>query len=179
MKQLTILLLFLSITSFGQKYITKTGLTDFEASVKAFEPVEATNNSTTAIINTETGEIAALLFIAAFEFKVALMQEHFNENYMSSDKFPKATFKGEITDFDFKNLSNAPKDFNLKGTLTIKGISKEIVARVKLYVNKDILYAKSAFDVAPSDFDIQIPSIVEEKISEKIHISINYELKKK
>ncbi|MBB6462594.1 YceI family protein [Flammeovirga kamogawensis] len=179
MKQLTILLLFISITSFGQKYITKTGQTDFEASVKAFEPVEATNNSTTAIINIETGEVAALLFIAAFDFKVALMQEHFNENYMSSDKYPKATFKGKITNFDVNEVSDIPKDFDLKGTLTIKGIPKEIQAIATLSFKKDSLIVKTAFDVAPSNFDIKIPSIVEEKISENIHISINYALKKK
>ena len=89
-----ILFLLISFSTFAQKYFTKTGNTQFKASVEAFEPVEATNNSTTAIININSGEIASLLFIKAFNFRVALMQEHFNENYMDSSTFPKATFKG-------------------------------------------------------------------------------------
>ena len=99
MKKVAItLFLLVSFSTFAQKYYTKTGNTKFKASVEAFEPVEATNNSTTAIINVTSGEIASLLFIKAFNFRVALMQEHFNENYMDSGTFPKATFKGLISD---------------------------------------------------------------------------------
>ena len=121
-----VLFLLISFSTFAQKYYTKTGNTQFKASVEAFEPVEATNNSTTAIINVTTGEIASLLFVKAFNFRVALMQEHFNENYMDSSTFPKATFKGLISDFNFPDISSTEKKYLLKGILTIRGIEKEI-----------------------------------------------------
>ena len=108
MKYLLCLLLLVSVSSLqAQKYITKTGNTSFKASVETFEPVEATNESTTAVLNSENGEIAALLFIKAFQFKVALMQEHFNENYMDSYQFPKATFKGKLVNFSTESLSES------------------------------------------------------------------------
>ena len=94
--KLLILFLFLSASVFAQKYYTKTGTTEFRASVKAFEPVAARNNSTSAVLDSKTGNIAALLFINAFHFKVGLMQEHFNENYMDSNRHPKAVFRGKI-----------------------------------------------------------------------------------
>ena len=121
-----VLFLLISFSTFAQKYYTKTGNTQFKASVEAFEPVEATNNSTTAIINITTGEIASLLFVKAFNFRVALMQEHFNENYMDSSTFPKATFKGLISDFNLSDISSTEKKYLLKGILTVRGVEKEI-----------------------------------------------------
>jgi len=127
MKKVAItLFLLVSFSTFAQKYYTKTGNTQFKASVEAFEPVEATNNSTTAIININSGEIASLLFVKAFNFRVALMQEHFNENYMDSGTFPKATFKGLISDFDLSKISSTETKLLLKGILTVRGVEKEI-----------------------------------------------------
>ena len=157
----------------AQKYITKSGLTEFKASVEAFEPVEAKNKSTTAILDTSNGEIAALLFIKAFEFRVALMQEHFNENYMESDKFSKATFKGNLEKFDASNLNAT---YQIKGELSIRGQTKNISTLATLKKDGEIINLEAEFDVSPSDFDIKIPSIVEEKISKTIVISLKYEL---
>ncbi len=169
----------LSISTQAQKYFTKTGLTDFKASVDTFEPVEASNKSTTAILNTETGDVAALMFINAFEFRVALMQEHFNENYMDSAEHPKASFKGTLADFDFAALSEENTEYRLTGSITIKGIEKELDTAVILRKVGDKILAEATFDLLPSDFGIDIPSIVREKISETIHVSFNYELQEK
>ena len=102
--KLIIIILFTSIVCNAQKYYTRSGVTEFKASEKAFEPVEAINNSTTAIFNINTGEVVAQVFIASFEFKNALMQEHFNENYMESTSYPKAVFKGKIDNFSKDKL---------------------------------------------------------------------------
>lgn len=163
----------------AQKYYTKTGLTTFKASVEAFEPVEAENESTTAILNVESGDFASLLFIKAFHFKIALMQEHFNENYMDSDEFPKATFRGQIEDFSVDKLTDSNQDYNLNGTLTIKGISKKIrvITQIKKEDNKIVMF--SEFNVSSQDFDISIPSIVRKKIAESITIKLCYELVEK
>ena len=168
-----ICILFVQII-FSQKYITRTGITSFKASVAAFEPVEAINKSTTAILNTDTGEIASLLFINAFKFKVALMQEHFNENYMESDQYPKATFKGKIHDFDIDVIDNE-KEYKLSGTLSFHGKSKNIEVLCKIMKIDERIYLKSIFEALPKDFNIEIPSIVRNKISEIIIITLDYE----
>lgn len=163
----------------AQKYFTKTGTTAFKASVKAFEPVEATNKSTTVILDTSNGNIAALLFVKAFHFEIALMQEHFNENYMDSDKFPKAKFKGSILNFSMNDLSDKTKLFKLKGTLSIRGKSKEIVTDAKIHKEHDKIILNAKFSVQPQDFDIKIPNIVRKKIAKSINISLDYELLEK
>jgi hypothetical protein len=161
------------------KYFTKTGITDFKASVEAFEPVEATNKSTTVILNTSNGDIAALLFVKAFHFEIALMEEHFNENYMDSDKFPKATFKGNIDGFDIDKLSNKVTALNLKGILNIRGKEKAIETTANLSREDGKIMLVANFSVAPQDFDIDIPKIVRKKIAEQININLNYELVQK
>lgn len=181
MKQLLVtLLLLVSLSISAQsKYFTKTGTTDFKASVEAFEPVEATNKSTTVILNTSNGDIAALLFVKAFHFEIALMEEHFNENYMDSDKFPKATFKGNLEGFDINKLSNEVAEVNLKGVLNVRGQEKtiETIAKLSKVDGKILLLAN--FSVAPQDFDIDIPKIVRKKIAEQINVNLNYELVQK
>ncbi|MDY8137984.1 YceI family protein [Aquimarina sp. 2201CG5-10] len=172
-------LLMMTITTYAQKYFTKTGFTEFKASVETFEPVEAKNNSTTVVFKEDTGEIAALLFIKAFNFKIALMEEHFNENYMDSDIYPKATFKGEIVNYDPSFLSEKEKEYDLKGVLTIKGKSKEINTKIKLKTVNNTIILDSMFTVNPEGFNIKIPGIVRKKITKKIQINLHYELTKK
>ena len=178
-KVVLILFLLISFSTFAQKYFTKTGNTQFKASVEAFEPVEATNNSTTAIINVTSGEIASLLFVKAFNFRVALMQEHFNENYMDSSTFPKATFKGSISDFNFSNISSTEKKHLLKGILTVRGVEKEIETLATFSKKEDKLLMVTSFGVKPEDFNIKIPKIVSSKIAGTINISLAYEFIKK
>ena len=180
MKKVAItLFLLVSFSTFAQKYYTKTGDTQFKASVQAFEPVEATNNSTTAIININSGEIASLLFVKAFNFRVALMQEHFNENYMDSSTFPKATFKGSISNFNFSNISSTEKKLLLKGILTVRGVEKEIETLATFSKKEDKLLMVTSFGVKPEDFNIKIPKIVSSKIAGTINISLAYEFIKK
>ena len=178
-KILTIIIcLFSCQIALSQTYFTRTGSTEFKASVEAFEPVEAKNNSTTAILKTQSGDIAAQLFINAFKFRVALMQEHFNENYMDSDKFPKAVFRGKLGGFDFGAISGE-QEYDLSGTLTVRGVKKEINTKAIVKKQGDALLLKAVFSVEPQEFDIKIPNIVKKKIADKINITINYELVEK
>lgn len=162
----------------SQTYFTRTGSTEFKASVEAFEPVEAKNNSTTAILKVKTGDIAAQLFINAFKFRVALMQEHFNENYMDSDKFPKAVFRGKLKDFDMSSIGDG-KEFDLTGTLTVRGVAKEISTKAMIKKQGEKILLTTKFSVKPGDFDIKIPSVVRKKIAESINVNISYELVEK
>lgn len=167
--------MFFSQIVFGQKYFTRTGSTAFKASVDAFEPVAAINNSTTVVLNTENGEIASLLLIKGFRFRVALMQEHFNENYMDSNEYPKATFKGKIHNFDIQQV-DANKAYKINGTLTVKGKDKLIETFGHISKHKDKLLLTANFSVSPNDFSITIPSIVRKKIAKQIDVNLQYEL---
>ncbi|MDC1533385.1 YceI family protein [Polaribacter sp.] len=177
-KALFFLFFSVSISGFSQTYFTRTGTTDFKASVSAFEPVQATNKSTTVILKTTTGDLAAQLFMTAFQFRVALMQEHFNENYMDSNRHPKAVFRGKLAGFNFTEVS-IQKEYNLSGTLTIRGVKKEINTTATVTLDGDKIILSSKFTVAPQDFNIAIPKIVRKKIAENIHITLNYELVEK
>ncbi len=174
-----LLSLLITYTVNAQKYLTKNGTTSFKASVEAFEPVEAINKSTTAVLNTNNGQIAALIFIKAFHFEIALMEEHFNENYMDSDEFPKATFNGEIKDFDFSKLSSQPQSFELSGHLTIKNIQKPILTTIELSKEENTIIMTCEFMVKPQDFDIEIPKLIREKIAKTIQIETQYAFKPK
>jgi hypothetical protein len=182
MKKIILLFSFIliSIITIGQnKYYTKSGTIDFEASVPSFEEVVAKNDAVTSILNLETGEIASLALIKGFRFKVALMEEHFNENYAESDKFPKATFSGKITDFSFENLTNAPQKFDLIGTLTFHGKSVEINPEMTISLDDDIVNISTVFIVKPEKFDIKIPKLIRKKVAETVKVTINYALIKK
>lgn len=183
MKQITFLALLLcvSLNAIGQgKYLTKTGALNFEASVPSFEEVAAKNNAVTAILNTENGEFAALALVKAFRFKNALMEEHFNENYAESDQHPKATFRGQIDGFSFDSLSTSESSTSVNGSLTFHGVTKEIndiPMTLKLVDSKVVL--SGTFKVLVSDFDIEIPKIVANKLSNEVKVDFNFELYKK
>lgn len=181
MKKLIYLIVFISINTFSQtKYLTKTGIINFEASVPSVEDVKAENKSVTAILNTDNGEFAALVFVKGFRFKNALMEEHFNENYAESDTYPKSTFKGKIIDFDLSNLKHQASSFVIKGELTFHGKTKQF-DNLDILISKDddIITISGSFKAKASDFDIKIPKIVSNKIAEDIEVSFNFPLKKK
>lgn len=177
---LFIIALFISLNVFSQtKFITKNGVVNFEASVPSFEEVKATNNAVTAIINSDNGEFAALVLVKGFRFKNALMEEHFNENYAESDKYPKATFKGKIQGFSLKNLETT-SEFHINGELFFHGQAKQLNdVIVKIFMEKDIISMSGNVEVLASDFDIKIPKIVSSKIAENIDVMFDFQLNKK
>jgi polyisoprenoid-binding protein YceI len=175
----TILLVCISTQAFAQdKYYTKSGTIIFESSVPAFEEVKAVNTKVTAILKSD-GTFAALVLTKAFRFKIALMEEHFNENYMESTKFPKAKFTGEIVDFSIDDLSETAKEHTINGKLTLRGITKNITIKCVLKKANKVLYFTADFNVVSEDFGIKIPNIVRNKIAKKVDVSINFELQKK
>ncbi|MFC4634900.1 YceI family protein [Dokdonia ponticola] len=179
MKTLLLLIGILFCTQgYAQKYYTKTGQIDFEASVPAFEPVKASHKTVTALLDANSGEIAILSLMKGFRFRNALMEEHFNENYMESDTYPKAVFKGTVIDFSKEGLDNN-KSFTVKGTLTLHGKTKDVEAVLDVKMVANTLVLKTTFSVAPEEFDIEIPGVVSEKISDKILITADFTLVEK
>ena len=178
--------LLFSITISAQKYYTNTGITEFDGSKAAFEPIKAKNNSSISAINVSNGNIAALIKIKDFEFRLGLMQEHFNENYLESYKYPKSTFEGNIelstgsiydgnTEiFNYGLVNENFMDIIIKGQLTIKGVTKDIIATGKIKKIENDLNLISSFSVKLSDFNIKIPKVVFMKIDEVVKINLNY-----
>ena len=179
MKKLLILLFLLSlgITKAQDKIITKTGTIVFEASVPSFEEVKAKNTGVSCVLNTKTGEIASLALMKGFKFKVALMEEHFNENYIESDKFPKATFKGKIENFDFSVITSTATKYTIHGKIEIHGKIKDISIVANIKKTKDGLEIISDFILNSDDFDIEIPSVVSKKLTKKVNVHFEFVLK--
>lgn len=176
-KILGILLILTQIGFAQEKIITKSGTIIFEASVPSFEEVKAKNESVSCVLNTKTGEIASLALMKGFRFKIALMEEHFNENYVESDTYPKATFKGKIENFDYSKIDQNVKEYNVKGTMEIHGKSKEISIIAKIKKTSNGLEFLSNFDLNADDFNIKIPSVVSKKVSKKVNVDLNFNLK--
>ncbi|MBA0883197.1 YceI family protein [Flavobacterium undicola] len=159
------------------KKITKTGQIVFEASVPSFEEVKAVNESVSCILNIKTGEIASLALIKGFRFKVALMEEHFNENYIESSKYPKAIFKGIVKNFNLNSINKNGTKLELNGKLELHGVSKDISIFAIVKKSGEDIELVSDFDLTPADFNIQIPKIIRQKIAETVHVKATFLLK--
>lgn len=181
MKRIIILVaifLIIGFKTFAQeKKITRTGTVTFEASVPSFEEVKAKNESVTCVLNIKTGEIASLVLMKGFRFKVALMEEHFNETYIESDKYPKATFKGTLLGFNLNSISSDPKKFKMNGVFELHGKTKEINTSVTIRKVNDAVEISSNFDLNSDDFNIEIPQMLTKKVSKKVNIKTNFLLK--
>ncbi|MGZ5286473.1 MAG: YceI family protein [Flavisolibacter sp.] len=178
-KKMTVALVLslMSITSFTQdKYFTKTGKIDF-FSKASLEDIEAKNKTVTAVIDSRTGAIQFAVQMKSFEFEKQLMQQHFNENYVESDKYPRSEFKGSITN---NSEINYDKDGSypakVKGKMTIHGVTNDVETTGKVKVNGGKLEIESVFNLLLSDYKISIPAVVKEKISNSIKITVNCKL---
>lgn len=163
---------------FGQKYFTKSGKINFDAtSPSSPEKVEAMNRSAICVIDSKTGAIQFTMLMKGFEFERALMEEHFNENYVESNKFPKAEFKGKIKDNDDINYAkDGTYKVKVKGDIIIHGETKEVEAEGKLVVQNGKISAEAEFTVKLSDFKISIPGLVADKVSKTARITVSCSL---
>lgn len=164
------LLLFLQITA--QKYYTKEGIISFYSDAP-LEKIKATNTKATSVLDLETGAIEWAVLIKAFEFKKALMEEHFNENYLESTKYPKSTFKGSFKDLQ-KIDFNKDGEFiiDVVGTLNIHGVQKEVQSEAKFTISNGMISARSELTVLVADYEIDIPALVRDNIAKEVRIDI-------
>ena len=174
-KILTLLVLCAMQSLAQEKYYTKSGSITFESSVPTFEEVKATNNKVTAIFKPETGDIAALVLVKAFRFKIALMEEHFNENYAETNKFPKAKFSGKIKNHKLKKKN----EVIILGKLTFHGVTQQIEIPASIKKHNKSIQITASFSLKPEDFGVHIPKIVRNKIAEKVDIILSFTLNKK
>ena len=176
MKQIILLAaLTLSLSALRAQdiYMTRTGQIEFHAGTSV-EDVDAVNNEVTSMVNNKTGEIAFNVLIKSFHFKRALMEEHFNENYLESSKIPKATFKGFITNLSSVNLS---KDGTYKATvdgeLTLHGVTQKVSIPATVTVGGAKIRGQGSFKIKPEDYKIVIPSLVQDKVAKVVDVIVD------
>ena len=155
------------------RFYTKTGKIDFYSKAP-LEDIEAKNKTVSAVIDTKSGAMQFSVPMKGFEFEKKLMQEHFNENYVESDKFPKADFKGSIVNASEINFTkDGTYKAKVKGKLTIHGVTKEVETNGNIKVDGGKVEATSVFNILLSDYDIKIPAVVKDKISNQVKIVVD------
>lgn len=167
-KIISIIFLLLGIEMHAQQFIGKNGIISF-FSETPLENISAENKKVSAIYNANTKEIAFQLKITDFVFPNSLMQEHFNENYLESDLFPKSTLTGKVIKMENTKAT-------VEGNLTIHGKTKKIIVVGELKQEKGTIHIIADFKVALKDFDIDIPTVVMYKIAEQVAVHINIKL---
>lgn len=170
---LFLLLIFCSINASSQsRYITKNGHIQF-FSEAPLENIEANNHQVAGILDLTKNEVAISLLIKSFKFDKSLMEEHFNENYLESDKFPKASFSGSFQSkevIDPKKHGSYP--VTVDGKLTLHGVTKVIQTTGTITITKDQIVAKTKFQVSIKDYNIKIPTLVIKNIAEIVDVTV-------
>lgn len=171
---LTSVLVLLSVLVSAQdKFFTKNGRISF-VSKGNVETISAKHKGITCVLDSKSGAIQFAVLMKGFEFPKALMQEHFNENYVESDKYPKADFKGQVVDNgDVKYGQDGTYNTKTKGTLTLHGVTKEIEVPGKIIVKGGKPQLNADFTILLSDYNIKIPSLVKENISNTVSVTVD------
>lgn len=170
-------LLFPAFTFAQERYATRTGEVTF-FSETPMENIEAVNHKATSVIDLITGQVQVSMLMKAFEFEKALMQEHFNENYVESNAYPKGEFKGKFTGFTAENATKPGKyEVVLEGELTMHGVTQKRTLNATIEVDANgALQAACDFNVKPTDHGIKIPGGV--NVAEDIKVKARMDLQK-
>lgn len=172
--------MFLSILTAGaqDKYFTKTGKIQFDATSKnSPENIIGKHRAVTAVLDTKTGNMQFSLLMKGFTFEKALMEEHFNENYIESEKFPKSEFKGVVqNNAEIDYSKDGSYTVKVKGTLSLHGVSKEVETTGKINIKDGKPALKATFSVALADYNISIPTLVADKLAKIASIDVDCSL---
>ena len=155
------------------RYATRTGETSF-FSATPVENISAVNHKVASVFDVTSGAVELSMLMKAFEFEKALMQEHFNENYMESNTYPKGVFKGKVTGFTVDDLSKPGKhDVTLEGDLTMHGVTQHRTLKATVTVQPNgALHAECDLVVRPEEYKITIPNLVRGQIAEEIQVKV-------
>jgi polyisoprenoid-binding protein YceI len=167
-----VLLVAVSLTQLAhaQIYMTRTGYIGF-FSKTPMEDIKAENSQVYAVIDVAKKNLAFAALLKGFLFRKQLMQEHFNENYVESDKYPKATFTGTFTSKDDVTQAGV-HTVDVSGTISLHGVEKPVTTTATLEMKDGKLIGKTHLLMVPGDYNIQIPSLVREKIEKEIKVDI-------
>ena len=166
-------LLLLSAGARAQsRYMTREGVVTFFSS-SPVEDIEARSQQTAAVLDLQTQQLAFTIPVKSFQFKRSLMQEHFNENYLESDRYPKATFTGKLTAIDAEALRNGgPQKVTAEGDLTIHGVTRHVQVPGTLELQNGRLLVHATVPVAPADYKIEIPALVRDHIAKIVSVRV-------
>jgi polyisoprenoid-binding protein YceI len=135
------------------------------------EDIAATSKSAQVIMNAAKNDIAIKVTIKGFDFEKELMQEHFNEKYMESDKYPYATFSGKIKDtLDYKK--DGVHKVTVAGKLTLHGVEKDRTIPGTITIKGGDVILDSKFMVALKDHKIEIPTLMAQNIAEVVEVTV-------
>jgi len=163
----------LAATQAADKYFTRNGHIYFLSKTDIID-IDAHNRQTASFLNTKNGDMVFAVIMKLFKFDLALAEEHFNENYVESEKYPKAKFKGRIDNFDKIDVSkNAVHHVTVSGKLSLHGKTKPLKAKGTIEIKNGMIIAKSKFTLMLKDYGISIPNLVKDKVSKEIIIEID------
>ncbi|RAJ04107.1 YceI-like domain-containing protein [Chitinophaga skermanii] len=164
-------LLFFTLHAAAQNIFSAKNVASSFFSKAPLEDIDAHSKSGVSAINVQARTVFVQVPINSFEFKKSLMQEHFNENYMESDKYPNAIFKGRIVD-EINLATNGTYTATVTGNLLLHGVDKTYSEKVTFTVNNGKINAVANFKVKLADHKIKIPTIVFKNIAEVVDVSI-------
>ncbi len=176
MKKLVFLGLMLAsgIFSYSQKYITKEGVIDIHSETSLFT-IEASNKKVASVLDASNGNIVASTLVRSFKFKEALVEEHFNENYMESHKFPNAVFKGKIDNWTTVNIKNdGTYSVDISGQLTLHGQARDVKEKGELVVKSGVISASTVFNVSLQNFKIEVEKSYRDRINDDIKLMVKF-----
>ncbi|MBV9962425.1 MAG: YceI family protein [Parafilimonas sp.] len=173
------ILFFSYATTFGQNYITRNGNVSFYSHTP-LEDIKAQNNEAVSVLNASTGDLEFKVAIKSFHFAKTAMEDHFNnDDYMASEKYPKAGFKGKIENVSAVNFSkDGTYNISVSGDLTIKNVTKSIKAAGTVKVSGGNISVNSTFTVKRKDYNVIGESFLQKRIGEDIQITINCQYEK-
>lgn len=155
------------------RYQTRAGSITF-FSTSPIEDIEARSQQTAAVLDLASGQVAFSVPIRSFQFERKLMQEHFNENYLESERYPKATFAGRLVAFKAATLAaGGAHAVTAEGDLTMHGVTHRVRVPGTVEVREGRLLVLATFNVAPADYNIEIPALVRAHIAKSVQVRVN------
>ena len=157
----------------AQQVVTRNGYIGF-FSKTPFEDIKAETTQAAAVVDFSKKNLVFTALMKGFLFPKALMQEHFNENYVESDIYPKAMFSGTY-DGHVDATIIGTYNVQVKGRLTLHGVTRDLIVPATFQVQPGRLTGTARFSVAPQDYNIKIPALVRDKIAREIDVLVNVE----
>lgn len=170
---ITLFFIGLAVTVQGQRYKATEGKIKFYSEAPV-ENITATNTDGTSIYDHSTSEIVFSVPIRSFQFRKALMQEHFNESYLESEKYPNATFKGKVSDF---NINGGKQQVKAMGDMTIHGVTRQITVEGTMKPGAGKIHLETVFPIKVEDYDVKIPRLLWQNIAEEVEVTVEFTYK--
>jgi hypothetical protein len=169
-----VLFTVMALQSSAQKHVLEKSVITFFSDA-TIEDIAAENKKTTGLFDTETSDIVFAVPIREFQFEKKLMQEHFNEKYLESEKFPKSTFSGKM--IGFNKTAKGVQQVKAAGKLMIHGVTKEVEMSGTAEVQSNGIILKSKFVVKLADYNIKIPQLMWQNIAEQVDVTVDFTYK--